>query len=145
MTPTDFTPLASLAGGISIGLVAVLLMAVFGRIAGVSGITVRLAPPFLDEEEGAAAGRWAFVLGLVLAPLAARLATGGWPAFEMTGNAGVVVLGGALTGFGAVWGAGCTSGHGICGLARLSKRSFVAVLTFMATAVVTVLLTQPFA
>lgn len=137
---TDAADLAGpLLGGALIGLSAVVLMATVGRIAGISGIVVRLFPPFLDRET---AGRWAFVAGLVVAPLAWRLASGGWP--DATFEAGPVALlaGSLLVGFGSVWGAGCTSGHGICGLSRLSRRSFAAVGTFMATAVLTVLFTR---
>lgn len=139
MTVTEFTPVASLLGGVLIGLSAVLLMGVLGRIAGVSGIAVRMLPPYLDGE---ARGRVAFVLGLVAAPLAWAAATGGWPRVTIEAEAPVLLLGGLLVGFGAVWGAGCTSGHGVCGLARLSPRSAVAVGTFMATALLTVFLVR---
>ena len=135
MTPTDFTPLASLLGGGLIGLSAVLLMAFQGRIAGISGIAVRMMPPYLDAE---ARGRVAFVLGLLAAPPAWLLSTGAWPHVTLEASAPLLVLGGLLVGFGSVWGAGCTSGHGVCGLSRLSVRSFAAVGTFMATAILTV-------
>ncbi|MBU8540683.1 YeeE/YedE family protein [Falsiroseomonas tokyonensis] len=134
---TIFTPWASLAGGALIGLSAVLLMAVSGRIAGISGIVARLLPPF--ERPGLAA-RLAFVLGLVVAPFALGLATGTVPAPQIAAGPALLVVAGLLVGFGAVWGHGCTSGHGVCGLARLSPRSLVAVLVFMATAIATVFL-----
>lgn len=139
MTPTDFTPLPSILGGAMIGLSAVLLMALVGRIAGISGIAVRMLPPYLDAD---ARGRVAFILGLVAAPALVRLATGDWPQVTLAAGAPLLVLGGLLVGFGSVWGAGCTSGHGVCGLSRLSARSFVAVGTFMATAVLTVLVVR---
>jgi uncharacterized protein len=128
--PTMFTPIAALVGGALIGLSAVALMAFAGRIAGVSGIAARLLPPFSDE---GLAGRIAFIAGLVAAPAVMRLATGELPpqAFE-TGGA-LLALAGLLVGFGSVWGSGCTSGHGVCGISRLSPRSLVATLVFMAT------------
>lgn len=136
-TPTDFTPIASLVGGGLIGLSAVLAMLAFGRIAGISGIAVRALPPFLDGE---AAGRLTFILGLIAAPLLFLAATGAMPAATFAASPMLLIMAGLLVGFGAVWGNGCTSGHGVCGLSRLSVRSFVAVGTFMATAIVTVFL-----
>src|SRR5262245_47950198 len=139
MPATSFTPIASAAGGALIGLAAVLLMALKGRIAGVSGIASRLLPPYEDREF---AGRLAFVAGLVVAPVLVWLANGRLP--EQTIGAGmpVLVVAGVLVGFGSVWGNGCTSGHGVCGLSRLSVRSLVATLTFMATAVLTVFIVR---
>jgi uncharacterized membrane protein YedE/YeeE len=139
MTATDFTPLASLLGGALIGASAVMLMATTGRIAGVSGIAVRLLPPYADGE---LAGRLAFILGIVVAPLVVLLATGTAPVPTIEAGPALLVLAGLLVGFGSVWGNGCTSGHGVCGLSRLSMRSLVATLTFMATAIATVLLTR---
>lgn len=135
MTPTEFTPIASLVGGGMIGLASVLLMLAFGRIAGISGIAVRVLPPYLDSE---ALGRLAFVLGLVAAPLLWLVATGAMPVAHFDAAPLLLVAGGLLVGFGAVWGNGCTSGHGVCGLSRLSTRSLAAVATFMATAIATV-------
>lgn len=132
---TEFTPIASLAGGAMIGLAAVLLMASHGRIAGVSGIAVRVLPPYLDSR---AFGRAAFILGLVAAPLLYTTITGAWAPMTVTDNRAILIAAGLLTGFGSVWGSGCTSGHGICGLSQLSLRSLVAVATFMATAIITV-------
>jgi uncharacterized membrane protein YedE/YeeE len=135
MTVTSFTPIASLLGGALIGLSAVLLMWATGRIAGVSGIAARLFPPYEDREF---AGRLAFVVGLVAAPVLVRLVTGSLPAQTIAAGTPVLIVAGLLTGFGAVWGSGCTSGHGVCGLSRLSVRSLVATITFMATGVATV-------
>jgi uncharacterized protein len=135
MVVTPFTPIASLLGGALIGLSAVLLMWTTGRIAGVSGIAARLFPPYEDRE---LAGRLAFVAGLVLAPVLARLVTGSLPAQTIAAGTPLLIVAGLLTGFGAVWGSGCTSGHGVCGLSRLSVRSLVATITFMATGVATV-------
>jgi uncharacterized protein len=135
MTPTDFTPLSSLVGGAMIGAASVLLMAASGRIAGVSGIAVRMLPPYLDKE---APGRFLFILGLVAAPLLYARFSGNWPAMSVTSNTMLLATAGLLVGFGSVWGNGCTSGHGICGISRLSIRSCVAVGTFMTTAIITV-------
>jgi uncharacterized membrane protein YedE/YeeE len=137
MVATSFTPIASLLGGALIGLSAVLLMWATGRIAGVSGIAARLFPPYEDREF---AGRLAFVAGLVAAPVLARLAVGGLPAQTIIATTPVLIVAGLLTGFGSVWGSGCTSGHGVCGLSRLSMRSLVATVTFMATGMATVFL-----
>ncbi|WP_368416854.1 YeeE/YedE family protein [Falsiroseomonas sp.] len=139
MTATDFTPVASLIGGALIGASAVMLLAAQGRIAGVSGIAVRLLPPY---EDGGFAGRLAFILGIVAAPLLVLLATGSAPVPTIEAGPALLVLAGLLVGFGSVWGNGCTSGHGVCGLSRLSVRSLVATLTFMATAMATVFLTR---
>jgi uncharacterized protein len=139
MIATAFTPMASLAGGALIGLAAVMLMALTGRIAGVSGIAVRLLPPYSDHEF---AGRLAFVAGLVAAPVAVLVATGRLPAQTIQASAGILVLSGLLVGFGSVWGNGCTSGHGVCGLSRLSMRSLVATVTFMATGIATVFIAR---
>jgi uncharacterized protein len=136
---TDFTPFASSIGGAMLGVSAVLLMATHGRIAGISGIAVRMFPPYLED---GSVGRIAFILGLVAAPMAYALAVGALPASTIAASTAVLVVGGLLVGFGSVWGNGCTSGHGVCGLSRLSKRSFVAVLTFMATAAITVFITR---
>ena len=106
-----------------------------GRIAGVSGIAARLFPPY---EDGEFAGRFAFVAGLVAAPVAVRLATGSLPEQTIAAGLPVLIVAGVLTGFGSVWGSGCTSGHGVCGLSRLSVRSLVATGTFMAAGTVTV-------
>jgi uncharacterized protein len=139
MTPTEFTPLASLIGGAMIGLAAVLLMATHGRIAGISGIAVRMFPPFFDKE---ALGRFVFIMGLVAAPLLYAKITGAWSTITVSGNSSLLLTAGLLVGFGSVWGNGCTSGHGICGLSRLSVRSLIAVATFMTTAIITVYITR---
>ena len=139
MVATSFTPMASLFGGALIGLSAVLLMWATGRIAGISGIAARLFPPYEDREF---AGRLAFVAGLIAAPVLVRLVTGGLPAQTIAAATPVLIVAGLLTGFGAVWGHGCTSGHGVCGLSRLSVRSLVATIIFMATGIATVFVTR---
>lgn len=135
MIATPFTPMASLLGGALIGLAAVLLMWATGRIAGVSGIAARLFPPYEDREF---AGRLAFVAGLVAAPILVRIVSGGLPVQTIAAGTPVLIVAGMLTGFGAVWGSGCTSGHGVCGLSRLSLRSLVATITFMSAGIATV-------
>ncbi|MFM9968886.1 MAG: YeeE/YedE family protein [Burkholderiales bacterium] len=133
MAATEFTPIASLAGGALIGASAVALMLFQGRIAGVSGIAVRLLVK--DGERG---GRLAFLLGLVVAPIVYWLVIGTAAAQSIEAGPVVLVVAGLLVGFGSVWGNGCTSGHGVCGLSRLSLRSLVATLVFMGTGIVTV-------
>lgn len=132
---TSFTPVASAIGGALIGAAAVALMAAFGRIAGVSGIASRLLPPHGDD---GLAGRLAFVLGIAAAPLVAWIASGAMPVPRIEASTPVLAIAGLLVGFGSVWGSGCTSGHGVCGLSRLSPRSLVATMAFMATGMATV-------
>jgi uncharacterized membrane protein YedE/YeeE len=130
---------AALAGVALIGAAAVLLMLFVGRIAGVSGIAARLLPPFAEGELAVRefAGRAAFVVGLVAAPAAWRLRADTMPDLVVDAGPATLVVAGLLVGFGSVLGSGCTSGHGVCGLSRLSKRSYVAVAIFMATAIAT--------
>ena len=139
MTTTEFTPLASLAGGALIGLAAVLLMLLQGRIAGVSGILARLLPPYGGRNVG---DDLAFVAGLVAAPIIFQAATGAAVAQTVSQNLPLMVAAGLIVGLGTGWGSGCTSGHGVCGIARLSLRSIVATAVFMATAIVTVYLAR---
>ncbi|SFO53948.1 hypothetical protein SAMN03159463_02177 [Mesorhizobium sp. NFR06] len=130
---TDFTPLQSLLGGAVIGLSAVLLMVLHGRIAGMTGILTGILPPVSSDWPW----RAAFVVGAIAAPLLMLLAGREIP-FRVPVSTLALVAGGFLVGIGVHFGGGCPSGHGICGMARLSPRSFVAVVTFMATAFVTV-------
>ncbi|HML14139.1 MAG TPA: YeeE/YedE family protein [Xanthobacteraceae bacterium] len=129
----NFTPLSAAIGGALIGLSAVLLMLTAGRIAGISGIVDGLIGSAHDK-----GWRAAFVAGLILAPLAAKLVGFTLPPPRMPGSWLVVILAGLLVGFGSRLGGGCTSGHGVCGVARLSPRSLVATLVFMGTAMVVV-------
>ncbi|MGR3570474.1 YeeE/YedE family protein [Brevirhabdus sp.] len=133
---TEFTPYLSLAGGALIGLSAVLLMALNGRIAGISGITSRL----LEGSLGGKSQRPGlfFLIGLLISAPVWLLTTGSWPEQAVPGNLALMAVAGLLVGFGAVFGNGCTSGHGVCGISRGSGRSIVATLTFMLTAAVTV-------
>ena len=131
---TDFTPLAGMAGGILIGLSAVLLMASLGRIAGISGI-------FRGLFAGITGWQGVFLLGLLLGTILVSLLGGFDPdTMAFPGNPVTTVVGGLLVGAGTALGAGCTSGHGICGMARLSERSIAATAVFMAVAIVTVYL-----
>ena len=132
----DFTPLSGAIGGALIGLAAALLLALNGRIAGISGIVGGLLSP----RTGDVLWRVLFVAGLVLGALLVRLCTGAPLAAPVELSTLTLVLGGVLVGFGTRLSSGCTSGHGICGLARLSPRSAVAVPVFMASAMLTVFL-----
>ncbi|WP_225027208.1 YeeE/YedE family protein [Xinfangfangia pollutisoli] len=132
---TTFTPLLSLAGGGLIGLAAVLLMLGLGRIMGATGLVAGLLAPASGRDW---AWRAALVLGMATGPLVWLAATGTWPQVSVAAGPVQLVLGGLAVGIGVTFGGGCTSGHGICGLARLSPRSLVATLTFMASAALTV-------
>ena len=131
---TEFTPWLSLLGGSLIGLAAVLLMALHGRIAGMTGILSGLVPPFSHDWSW----RAAFLAGAIAAPALIVQVTGFAIPFESPTPSAWLVLGGLVVGIGVYFGSGCTSGHGVCGLARLSPRSFVATLTFMASTALTV-------
>ena len=135
MTVTEFTPLASTIGGVLIGVSAVMLMLFNGRIAGISGIVSRLFPPYDGAGPGGAA---AFIIGLLAAPLVYAAVAGAPFAQTVSGNVSLMAIAGLLVGFGAAYGGGCTSGHGVCGMARLSIRSIVATAIFMTTAFITV-------
>lgn len=135
MPATEFTPFSALLGGAMIGLSAVLLMAFQGRIAGISGIVSRLFPPYTDHEF---LGRLAFAIGLVGGPFVVMGVTGAPVSQTVPTEVPILIAGGLLVGFGAVWGNGCTSGHGVCGISRLSPRSLAATVTFMATGIITV-------
>ncbi|QXT38592.1 YeeE/YedE family protein [Gymnodinialimonas ceratoperidinii] len=133
---TEFTPWLSLGGGVMIGAASVLLMATNGRIAGISGLTSNI---FKRASDGEARGVSAlFVLGLLLAAPLWLLVSGDWPQQWVPSSPVLMAAAGLLVGFGATYGNGCTSGHGVCGISRGSGRSIVATLTFMATAFVTV-------
>lgn len=132
---TAFTPFASLGGGMGIGLGAVLLMLGLGRIFGATGIMSGLV---FVENRDELAWRVALVIGMVMAPGLIFVATGTMPALTVTVSPVMIVISGIIVGLGASLGSGCTSGHGVCGLSRLSVRSLVAVPTFMATAAITV-------
>lgn len=131
---TEFSPVSAAAGGALIGLSAALLMALNGRIAGISG-TFSGA---VFGEAGDRLWRALFLLGLVAAPVLYVMVTGRQPPFEMAATLPLIIAGGLLVGFGTRLGSGCTSGHGVCGLSRLSVRSFAAVAIFMSAGAATV-------
>ena len=131
---TQFTPAQSLLGGALIGLSSALLMILHGRIAGITGVLSGLLPPVAKDADW----RVAFVCGLVAAPFIYVWAFGAGPALASPATASALVIGGAIVGAGVSLGSGCTSGHGVCGLARFSMRSLVAVFCFMSTATITV-------
>ncbi|WP_373503274.1 YeeE/YedE family protein [Aestuariivirga sp.] len=133
---TDFTPLAGTMGGILIGLSAVLLMGGIGRIAGLSGI---LGGIFTTTWTAEQSWRALFLAGTLGGAVVVALLGGIDPeAITFPGTPLTTALGGLLVGFGTALGAGCTSGHGICGISRLSVRSIVSTVVFMAVAVLTV-------
>jgi len=128
-----FTPWDALAGGILIGLATALLLVANGRIAGISGILGGLLRP----ASGDIAWRLCFVLGLFLAPIA-WLTMRAMPPAQIDHSPAMLAIGGLLVGIGTRFGSGCTSGHGVCGIARLSPRSLLATACFMAAGFVTV-------
>ena len=130
----NLTLFSGLSGGALIGLAASMLMILTGRLAGVSGILGGLLTP----RPGDRAWRVAFIAGLIAAPLLAALGGAPLPTPRMTSNMALIALGGLLVGFGTRIGNGCTSGHGVCGFARLSTRSITATIIFMVTAIITV-------
>jgi len=136
---TEFTPLLSFAGGILIGLATVALMAVHGRIAGVNGILSGFLSKQFNQDW---AWRAAFLGGMVASPLVMLAATGRMPEITVPSSPALLLIGGFLTGIGTTYGSGCTSGHGVCGISRLSARSIVATLTFMTASIATVFLTR---
>jgi uncharacterized membrane protein YedE/YeeE len=132
-----FTPLSGLIGGALIGLASAALMLSAGRLAGVSGILGGLLTASHDR-----AWRLAFIAGLIVAALIGPLLSTPGPARLASSNLALYAIAGLLVGFGTRMGNGCTSGHGVCGFARVSTRSIVATLVFMGAAIVTVALTR---
>src|SRR6266540_5713821 len=129
---------SALVGGMLIGVSASTLLLMNGRIAGISGILARLV-------QGAEIStNAAFVVGLLSGPLLFLLVVGQWPSITITSSLSVIAVGGFLVGFGTRMGSGCTSGHGVFGLARLSQRSIVAVATFVSCAIIAVFLMRTF-
>ncbi|WP_084396665.1 YeeE/YedE family protein [Henriciella aquimarina] len=135
----NLTPVSATLGGALIGLSAVMLMGLKGRIAGISGVFSGA----VFAEPGDRGWRAAFVLGLVLAPVIYLALGGPAIAFELEANWPLVIVGGLLVGFGTRLGSGCTSGHGVCGLSRLSSRSMVSVALFMLAGMATASLIKP--
>src|SRR5215211_1176977 len=134
----SFDPVTALLGGALIGLASMLLMMLAGRIAGISGI---LGGCF-TLAAGDKVWRLAFIAGLILAPVAGGLLGYPLPAPQMPASWVTIAVAGLLVGFGTRLGGGCTSGHGVCGIARVSPRSIAATIVFMVTAVITVAITH---
>ena len=134
----DFTPISGLIGGLLIGLAVALMLLLNGRLAGISGIVGGLVTP----KAGDTGWRAAFLVGLPLGALAYILVAGGHAPVDVLASPPAILVGGLLVGFGTRMGSGCTSGHGLCGLARLSSRSVVATAVFFGVAMVTVFLAR---
>lgn len=134
---TEFTPIQSLVGGILIGVAAVLLMFFHGRIAGMTGILSGVLPPQSADWHW----RACFLAGAIVAPIL-LVAFGLNIPFSVPPTTTALIIGGLIVGVGVTFGSGCTSGHGVCGIARLSPRSIVATLIFMAATFVTVYVTR---
>jgi len=134
----NFTPISAAIGGALIGLSAVLLMLLNGRIAGITGIAAGILDP-LSSDRG---WRATFVVGLIAAPLSAVLLGHSLPIVQMPASYVTIAVAGLLVGFGTRLSNGCTSGHGICGIARLSPRSIAATGIFMVAAIIVVAVTR---
>lgn len=130
---SSFTPYASLAGGLLIGLAAGMFVLLNGRIAGISGILGGLVRP----AKGEFGWRAAFLLGLIVSPVVYTF-VGSVPGPRIDAGWATLIVAGLLVGLGTRYGSGCTSGHGVCGMSRLSPRSLVATLAFMASGFATV-------
>ncbi|END9092700.1 YeeE/YedE family protein [Yersinia enterocolitica] len=133
----NFTPFSALAGGVLLGIAVTILWFCNGRIAGISGILGGLLPP----KAGDISWRVAFLLGLIMSPGIYSLFTD-LPVIQIDAGLPVLIVAGLLVGIGTRYGAGCTSGHGVCGLARFSPRSLLATLSFMLTGFATVWLVR---
>ena len=133
---THFTPWSALAGGVLLGLASALFILLNGRILGISGILAGLLP----AKAGDASWRITFMLGLIVSPLIMRAIAPAdmLPSPRIAANMTMVIVAGMLVGWGTRYGSGCTSGHGVCGLSRLSPRSMVATAMFMAAGFFTV-------
>tara|TARA_R110000751_G_scaffold172928_3_gene279331 strand:+ start:40611 stop:41039 length:429 start_codon:yes stop_codon:yes gene_type:complete len=134
---TEFTPYMSLGGGILIGLAATLLMVFNGRIAGMTGILGGILPPVSSDWPW----RAAFLAGAIIAPMI-YVMSGNTIEFSVPISTGALVIGGLIVGVGVMFGSGCTSGHGVCGMARLSPRSIAATLVFMVSTGITVFIVR---
>jgi len=137
MTIINFTPLEAFIGGLIIGLAVVLFYVANGRIAGISGIINNSIFSKINRLDNIL-----FIIGLILGPILYKLIVNPNINFNISSSVPLLILAGVLVGAGTKIGSGCTSGHGICGISRLSKRSFVATFLFMISAVVTVLIAR---
>lgn len=139
MIETAFTPIASLAGGVLIGIASTLLMLTLGRVMGATGVLAGLFQPASSQDF---AWRAALLVGMVSGPALVWLMSGEMPAVEVPISTVALIVGGLIVGVGVTYGSGCTSGHGVCGMARLSPRSIAATVTFMIFTGVTVYLVR---
>jgi uncharacterized membrane protein YedE/YeeE len=137
MTIINFTPLEAFVGGLIIGLSVVLFYIANGRIAGISGIINNSIFSRINRLDNIL-----FIIGLILGPVLYKLIVNPNINFNISSSVPLLILAGLLVGAGTKIGSGCTSGHGICGISRFSKRSFVATFIFMISAIVTVLITR---
>ena len=137
MTIINFTPLEAFIGGLIIGLSVVLFYVAHGRIAGLSGIINNSIFSKINRLDNIL-----FIIGLILGPVLYKLIINPNINFNISSSVPLLILAGLLVGAGTKIGSGCTSGHGICGISRFSKRSFVATFLFMISAIVTVLITR---
>ncbi|WP_296420163.1 YeeE/YedE family protein [Pseudooctadecabacter sp.] len=136
---TEFTPWMSLFGGVLIGTASVLLMGLFGRVMGATGI---LAGFVMPQSAGDWGWRATLLAGMMTAPALYWIISGDAVAVDVPVSTAAMIIGGLIVGAGVTYGGGCTSGHGVCGIARLSPRSIVATVVFMAVAVATVYVTR---
>jgi uncharacterized membrane protein YedE/YeeE len=134
----NFTPGSALIGGLMIGASAALFLVLNGRIAGISGILGGLLQPARSD----VGWRIAFLGGIFVAPLVYLAFGGALPPVELDASLPLLIVAGVIVGFGTRLGAGCTSGHGVCGIGRGSPRSIIATIVFMATAIATVFVTR---
>lgn len=132
---TAFTPYQSLGGGVLIGLAAVLLMGLMGRIMGATGLLAGVISPVSLSDWS---WRAAVIAGMASGPPVIYALTGAMPEISVPISTPMLLVGGFIVGIGVTYGSGCTSGHGVCGMARLSPRSIVATITFMAATAITV-------
>lgn len=135
MIETTFTPVSALIGGGLIGLASVMLMAIRGNVFGATGILAGALSPASSHDRN---WRLAILAGMLTGPLVYMLATGSLPEIQVATSPLAMIIGGFIVGIGVTYGSGCTSGHGVCGLARFSPRSIVATATFMLTTAITV-------
>ena len=134
----NFTPLNAVMGGLLIGIAATLMLWTSGRIAGISGILTGVLLPNKTDTPWKAI----FLAGLLLGPIGTILISGRELDISVQATPLLSIIAGLLVGFGTRLGSGCTSGHGICGIARFSRRSFLATAVFMGCAIVTVFITK---
>jgi len=139
MMETAFTPIASLSGGVLIGIASTLLMLTLGRVMGATGVLAGLFQPTSSQDF---AWRAALLAGMVTGPAVVWAISGEMPAVDVPVSTVALIIGGLIVGIGVTYGSGCTSGHGVCGMARLSPRSIAATVTFMIFTGVTVYLVR---